>query len=392
MIFLYVCKRDWKHPGPIVNFVTHNAHSVAARGYETHLVLGRGEPSDTEADLTDFYGLPPLENLHVRRVERRRMIGKSTSSLPVFIRACRVARALARRDRVAIITREAAFLPYLAVLRRLGGGRIAGYYEAHDLYADLSWRPKKPRVQDRRQQWIERLALPRIDGLVCITGEQRELYGKIFPDLRSCALPLGTRPQPPSMDPESRRKLRTAVYLGHLSAKKGIDLILQIAPRLAREQVRVAMWGGSEPDISQCRERLRADGVEDRLAQIIGFLSPKAFRAALETEASVGIVALNDNYYNRYLTCPAKALDYLSHGLPVVASDLPSTRGVLGPAAVYVQPGDAEGLYRAILHLLDDPEAYARAVEASRQRADELSWERRAGRLAEFVGAGAEAA
>lgn len=382
MIFLYVCKRDWRHPGPIVNFVTHNAHSVAALGHETHLVVGRGAESDTETDLADFYGLPPAPTLRVHRIERRRTVGGSTSSLPIFLGAWRLACSLAKRDQVTVITREVTFLPYLALLRRQR--KISGYYEAHDLYADLSWRPKRPRVQDRRQQWIERLALPRLDGLICITQAQQALYGKIFPRLRSCALALGSRPRP-EIAPETRRQRRTAVYIGHLSPKKGLNLILHIAPRLALERVRIALWGGGEPDISQLRERLRADGGGDEWAKFAEFQSPRILHEEMAAEASVGIVALNDNYYNRYLTCPAKALDYLSQGLPVIASDLPSTREVLGAAADYVQPGDSEGLYRAILRLLDDPDAYARAAGASRRRGEELRWEKRAARLVDFV-------
>ena len=39
---------------------------------------------------------------------------------------------------------------------------------------------------------------------------------------------------------------------------------------------------------------------------------------------SVGVIPLIDNFYNRYLTAPNKLFDYLSRGIPIVASDLPS--------------------------------------------------------------------
>ena len=384
MIFLYVCKREWRHPGPIVNFVAHNAHSVAEAGLETHLVLGRGADSGTGEDLSDFYGLAPCANLHIYRVERRRMmIGKSTSSLPIFWRAWKLARELARREQVAIVTREAAFLPYLALLRRRG--RISGYYEAHDLYADLSWRPKQPRVQDRRQQLIERLTLPRIDGLVCITESQRQLYARIFPTLATRTLTLGVRPRPPAGDTEKRRALRTVVYIGHLSPKKGLNLILEMAPQLVVNRVRLALWGGAAPEIAALRARLRAAGVDDEWVKIVGFQPPRTLHAALEAEASLGLVLLTETFYNRNLTCPAKALDYLAHGLPVVASDLPSTREVLGPAGTYAPAGDATAALREILQLLDGAETYAHAAEAARRRGEELGWSRRAERLVEFV-------
>lgn len=389
MIFLYVCKRDWRHPGPIVNFVTQNAHSVAEAGVETHLVLGRGEPSDTAADLSDFYGLAPAPKLQVHRVERRRTFGRSTSSLPIFFRAWRLARELARRGPLFVITREAAFLPYLAWLRR--DGRISGYYEAHDLYADLSWRPKKPRVQDRRQQWIERLALPRLDGLVCITESQRELYARLFPKLAIRTLTLGVRPVSGGMKEEARRALRTVVYIGHLSPKKGLNLILEIAPRLVEHGVKLALWGGAAPEIKVLRGRLRAVGVGDEWVRIAGFQSPRVLHEALEAEASVGLVVLTDTFYNRNLTCPAKALDYLAHGLPIVASDLPSTREVLGLAGNFAPAGDGPAVLREILRLLEDPIAFAQAAGEAVKRGTELSWRNRAARLIDFVRSASEA-
>ena len=43
------------------------------------------------------------------------------------------------------------------------------------------------------------------------------------------------------------------------------------------------------------------------------------------------------------------AVEALAHGTPVIVSDLPAVREVLGDAATYVPPGDAEALARALL-------------------------------------------
>ena len=44
MIFICVNKRNWKHPGPVLNVGVHAAESLAAIGCETHLCVGAGEP------------------------------------------------------------------------------------------------------------------------------------------------------------------------------------------------------------------------------------------------------------------------------------------------------------------------------------------------------------
>lgn len=394
MTFLWVNKRDWRHPGPIVNVGVRNAASLAARGHETHFVVGAGTPSDTAADLREFYGIVShLETLHVHRVPRRRLLGGvagAESSVPIFLHAVRLARTLARCGPVAVLTREAAFLPYVAALRRWVPG-VRGFYEAHDLYADLSWRAadgRPVRWGDRRQGFLERTCLPRLDGLVCITGAQRTLYAGRFPKLPAVALPLGTDPQPPG-DDEARRRERRLVYVGHLNRQKGIESLFRAAPALARAGVRLALWGGYGQQAETLRAQAVAEGWGDRV-EGAGFRPPEELRQDLATRAGVGLVTLEETFYNRHLTCPVKALDYLSHGLPTVASDLPTTRGVLGGdgAARYVPAGDPAALTAAVLALFDDPAAYARAAAAARARALELSWSNRAARLAGFVAGG----
>jgi glycosyltransferase involved in cell wall biosynthesis len=108
---------------------------------------------------------------------------------------------------------------------------------------------------------------------------------------------------------------------------------------------------------------------------------------ALATEASAGLIPLEDDYYNRNLTCPAKGLDYLAHGLPTIASDLPSTRGLLGSggAARYVAAGDPTGFAQEAIALLDAAKTYRIATSAALTRAREVSWQSRMIKLVEFV-------
>lgn len=381
MIFVWLNKRAWRHPGPIVNMAVHNAHSLAALGRETHLCVSAGETeTDTAADLKNFYGVAPNPSLHVHRMSRWQL-GASRLSVAVFLKTIRLAKALARRDRVAVITREASFLPWLAWL--CGDARIKGFYEAHDLYADLSWRTDTVRFGDLRQGWLERTFLPQITGLICITRAQRELYQHVLPNVKSCALPLGTKPFH-EQDAECRRKLRTLVYVGHLHASKGVKMLLGAVPELAQKNIRVAFWGGSDAQISQMNARLKKRGVAEHV-QFVGFRPPEELQSALSREVSVGVVALRDTFYNRYLTCPVKALDYLSHGLPIIGSDLPSVREVVGNTGSFIAPDDSAALVRAAIDLLDDPQKYRAAAQASHTRGLDLLWEKRAERIVRFV-------
>ena len=382
MIFAWLNKRDWKRPGPIVTMAVQNAHALAELGHETHLFVGASEPASNveNDDLREFYGLEPLKELQVHRFERWK-IGHSRLALPIYLRTSRAIAELARRDLVAVITRDATFLPLLARLRRRF--KVRAFYEAHDLYADLSWRTDRVKLGDRRQSWLERTYLPRIDGLICLTNDQRHLYARVLPQVRSYAIPLGASnfPEP---DIEERRRRRTLAYVGRLSSDKGLKVMLKALPQLAAKDIRIACFGGWEPHITLLQERLKTRGLE-QWVEFAPFRAPTQFQRRLGETASIGLALLQEGFYNRYLTCPVKVLDYLSHALPIIGSDLPSVHETAGNAAAYIQPDDSAELVRQVTKLLDDAGAYQRATSLSRARAQELSWANRAAAIVRFV-------
>ena len=71
-------------------------------------------------------------------------------------------------------------------------------------------------------------------------------------------------------------------------------------------------------------------------------------------------------------------LEALGQGAPVICSNRASLPEVGGEAAVYVDPGSAESICRAMLDLEADPTRRAQLVEAGRRQAERFSWERTA--------------
>jgi len=381
MIIVWVNKRNWKNPGPIVNVAVHNAHSFASIGLEAHFVVGQGKPSDTVDDLRTFYGLEPAPDFHIHRVLRDEKKLLSSASTSVFRQARKLIETLVVRDEVAVFTRESGFLPTLWRLKL--NPRIRAYYELHDFYADFSWRDNKFRLKDRREQVLEHLFLPRIDGLVCITPEQGALYRKVFPRARIIALSLGTKPQEPQ-DPEQRRAQRTLVYVGHMHGSKGVSFLSRAAASLGSRGIRTLFLGGYQDNADKITTHARERGVGD-MVEVRAFLPPVEMHRLLATRASLGVVMLADTYYNRNLTCPVKALDYLSHGIPTLGTEVPSVRAVMGDACVYLPADDLPKFILAVEALLDSPTDYAAAVGKTRQRAGELTWQNRARSLVDFA-------
>jgi glycosyltransferase involved in cell wall biosynthesis len=174
------------------------------------------------------------------------------------------------------------------------------------------------------------------------------------------------------------------IYTGRLTSVKGTKVLFQALPKLAQNNIRVAFFGGWDDQIATARVRVQKRGVEEWV-NFVEFQPPAQFHRALQATGSIGIAMLQDNFYNQYLTCPVKLLDYLSHGLPIIGSDLPSVREVGAEAGFYLPSHDSAGLVQTATALLDDPEKYRRATELSRARASELSWRNRATQIVEFV-------
>ena len=187
------------------------------------------------------------------------------------------------------------------------------------------------------------------------------------------------RPRPPDSMLRARFGLdgkRVVVFLGVLTAYQGVDLLLDAAPIVARSEPDVHFLVMGYPNEDHYRAEVRARRLE-------GFVTLTG-RVPYDDAArwlSLGEVAVSAK---RSLTeANGKLLNYMACGLPVVASDTPVNRELLGDAGVYAPVGDRAALGSCILALLSD-RARARDVGAIlRRRAEDVfAWPALARRLA----------
>jgi glycosyltransferase involved in cell wall biosynthesis len=209
------------------------------------------------------------------------------------------------------------------------------------------------------------------------------LYQQQLPQLPILAAPLGCL-NFPVQDAEKRRIKRKVVYIGHLHSYKGSDFIFEIAKAFQSKNINLTCYGGHEPQIKNLRSKAHQLGLDDVL-KFETFVSPANLHHILDHQVSIGLVPLQDTFYSRYLTCPVKALDFLSHGLPIIASELPSLREVLREAGVYCFSSDAVQFAQAIEALLDSNTIYQAASQKSYQRNTKLQWPLRAKKILQLV-------
>ncbi|MDD5321283.1 MAG: glycosyltransferase [Methylococcales bacterium] len=377
---VWINKSNWRKPGPIVYMGLLNALAFAENGLATDFFVGSDKDSDTEADLTDFYGLQTHQYLNIHRIPDTAGWQRSVYKEAI----AKIALYCGKGDEVLALTRELGVLALLLKLRKKFP-KLKVIYEAHDYYLSIRHLKKKRfSLSSIRRQWSERILIPKADGLICLTEHQRALYQQWFPKLAIIALSLGCLDFPLQPLVEQRRLKRRIAYIGHLHSYKGLELIFELAGYLKTANIELHSFGGNETQVLALQERADKEGLTGAL-HFRPFIEPRVLHEILDNDISIGLVPLQDTFYSRYLTCPVKALDFIAHGLPTIASEIPSVREVLRETGFYCDSKKVSEFADNTIALLDDADAYLLATKASYSRSHELQWRLRAKRILEFV-------
>lgn len=186
----------------------------------------------------------------------------------------------------------------------------------------------------------------------------------------------------------AREKALQVGYVGNLYSGKGMSVIAEVAPRMPDLDFHVV--GGAEDDIAEWKQRVTTKNVIFH-----GFVNqsevPRYMEALdvclLPNQRTVSVFGSGDADIGRY-TSPLKMFEYMSHGKPIIASDLPVLREVLtdGKNAVLCGPEDAAEWVRALRQLNNDTSKRRRLGEQARRDFEaEYTWSARAERILESV-------
>lgn len=182
---------------------------------------------------------------------------------------------------------------------------------------------------------------------------------------RVTAVPLAPVAVPRGAEAVRGRALpaRYVLFVGALEPRKGPDVLARAyADARARGLDAGLVVVGS--------------GRADALLREPGVIAAGRVGAAELSALYAGALALVAPSYLEGYGLPA--VEALAHGTPVITSDLPPVREVLGGGARYVPPGDARALADALLGLAGDASARAELAAAGAAATAALSWERTA--------------
>jgi glycosyltransferase involved in cell wall biosynthesis len=290
----------------------------------------------------------------------------------------------ALREKPAVFhVHDPELLP-LAILARLAGHRVV-----YDVHEDLPlqvlakhWipRPLRPPMA-WAAKWLERLAARALSGIVAATPQigarfpsQKTVVVQNFVMLDELAV---TAPTPYCERPNS------FVYIGGIAAIRGaVEMVEAIGAVAAHLGARLALAGPvSHAALAAELERHEGWGRVD----FHGWQSRAEVAVHLH-RARAGILVIHptENYLESY---PVKLFEYMAVGLPVIVSDFPLWRAMIGDVgcAIFVDPLDAKEITAAMTWILEHPdEAERMGAKGPAAARDRFNWNVEAAKLLAF--------
>jgi glycosyltransferase involved in cell wall biosynthesis len=262
-----------------------------------------------------------------------------------------------------IISRGETALSVAEALRYTGYPAAKFVFEAHRLcFAHAAeqisgerWREDGALTEPiRRIKEREQRAVTRADGIICLTeGVANAMREEFHPTQPILILPSGTSVS--TLPVRSADRDIDVLYVGKLLARKGLEPLIAAMQYLPGR--RLVIVGGGAEEREACKALSRSYDVSDRV-ECVGFVQPACVRDYL-SRAKVGVCPLPEgvSVTSEHFTSPMKVLEMMAHGIPIVASDLPSIRAILrhNEDALLTPPNDPAAFAEAVRTLLDNP-------------------------------------
>ena len=272
----------------------------------------------------------------------------------------------------AVISRNTTFLPYLAELSQRYG--IKTFFEAHDFYADLTVRDDVNLQGKKRYSRIEKKYIPLVSGVICLQKNKENWYQRTFP--RQTVFVARTGIEKIHRYPFHNRS--SIAYIGSFDAHKGLDTLLEALKYTHRKPHLFIIGGKNDIEIEAIRKLIPALYDQSKVT-LTGWLNKDQLGEHLRRTA-LGILPLKDSFFNRYITSPLKLFDYYSHGIPVLASDLPTTRELIheNVTGLFFQSKNSKDLAQKIDYLLSNRKMMETMSKHVYTRAQKYLWIHRA--------------
>lgn len=227
-------------------------------------------------------------------------------------------------------------------------------FDAHeDLPKQIKAKPYLPIVARKILpffvEWYENRVFPKFSYIVTATPSIRDKCAKVTPNV----IDINNFPIADELAcviDEDREPLSQVCYIGAITEIRGIEQMLQASALL--EDISLVLVGKfAEPAL---RESLQKTQDWSNVIET-GFVDREEVKELLNNSIA-GLVTLLPSP-NHIESLPNKMFEYMSAGVPVIASDFPLWKEIIDSSGcgIYVNPENPEEIKNAILYLSQHP-------------------------------------
>jgi len=365
----YVHSGTLPSSSPSETFVLYNALGMAKHFEKVYLFLTKKIKANPNDIVKLRFDIDVPENLIIKTYHS--FLQKRTNYF-LYKHYYRELCSLCEKKEVdAIITRRNTFLPFLLKLKKKYN--IPVLFESHDFYADLSVRDDLEKRKKRREERLEKKFIPKLSAVICLQNSQIEQYKRIFPNTKFCLARTGLN------IPEEikKRRKKYITYIGSFDHLKGINTLLEAMKFIEYGFQLLLVGAKTRQELDMLDDKRINMALFDRVI-VEGWLPKNKIKKYLE-KTLIGVVPLEDTFFNRYLTSPLKLFDYYSFNIPVIASDLPTCRELVeeNKTGLFFQPGNTQDLAQKITGLLENPDKLKEMSEYIEGISEKYSWDNR---------------
>lgn len=171
-------------------------------------------------------------------------------------------------------------------------------------------------------------------------------------------------------------------YGGSFYSWKGLDPIVESWSE-TDPRAHLVLIGGPDPDTKRL-EKLVPSEAKERVHILPR--RPRAELVSIYSVADIGLISssLESNHSALY-TSPLKLFEYLAAGLPVLASDVPTSREVLDESVAKFFLPTKEDFHRALREIMQDSTWMRSAAEEAPEFVKRYTWQERVSGIVDWI-------
>ncbi len=369
----HICHITTSHLPKDSRIFQRQCRGLAASGYKVTLLATT--PREEEVDGVRILPLP-----RVGRLGRKFILPRRAASQALTLKA----------DLYHFHDPE--LIPWMSIMASRHGAKVV--WDAHELYPDaiseFNFRlfPPVAWVVAGLFNFFEREWVKPFAGVVAVTDPIRSRYDKDGPPTITIRNVIDlSRMTAVRAAPAPDRY--TILASGTTNESRRISRLVEAFATVAKTVPKVRLRLLTHFDSEEARQDIMANierlGVVDKVS-VAPLVSWDDLLGVEVPSANLGIV-FYARTKNNLVALPNRLFEYWSRGLPVIATDTPVLRAIVGGwgAGLLVDSDSVLEIAKGILHYIEHPEE-ARQAGANGRRAieEEFNWDRELARLREF--------